>query len=99
MLKQNWKNDKFVEEFFSRNLLGQNPASGPLLVIGDDGDPAVPASATAQVVARMCKQGDAILFDKFSDPQPGLVLGDSVRDQMAWIEARFAGRPASSNCH
>ena len=99
MLKQDWKNNKFVEEFFSRNMLGQKPAYGPLLVIGDDEDPAVPPSATAQVVTRMCKQGDAIQFDKFFDPQPGLVLGDSVRDQMAWIEARFAGRPASTNCH
>ena len=98
MLKQNWKNNKFVEEFFSRNRLGQKPARGPLLVISDDRDPAVPSSTTAQAVSRMCKQGDRVQFDKFSDPQPGLVVGDSVRDQMAWIEARFAGRPASSNC-
>jgi acetyl esterase/lipase len=98
MLKQGWKNNKFVEEFFGRNMLGQEPAYGPLLVIGDDTDPAVPPSITAQVVTRMCKHGDAIQFDKFSDPQPGLVLGDSIRDQMAWIEARFAGRPASNNC-
>jgi hypothetical protein len=98
MLKQNWKNNKFVEEFFSRNRLGQKPARGPLLVISDDRDPAVPSSTTAQAVTRMCKRGDRIQFDKFSDPQPGLVVGDSVRDQMAWIEARLAGRPASSNC-
>ena len=98
MLKQNWKNNKFVEEFLGRNRLGQKPAYGPLLVIIDDGDPALPSSMTTQVVTRMCKQGDHIQFDKFSDPQPGLVIGDSVRDQIAWIEARFAGRPASNNC-
>ena len=98
MLKQNWKNNEFVEKFFNRNMLGQKPAYGPLLVISDDGDPAMPPSMTAQVVTHMCKQGDPIQFDKFSDPQSGLVIGDSVRDQMAWIEARFAGRPASNNC-
>src|SRR5271167_249575 len=98
MLKQNWKNNKFVEEFFGRNMHGQKPAYGPLLVISDDGDPAVLPSMTAQVVTHMCKQGDRIQFDKFADPQPGLVIGDSVRDQMAWIEARFTGRPASNNC-
>jgi Secretory lipase len=98
MLKQNWRNDKFVEEFFSRNRLGQKPAYGPLLVISDDRDPEVPPSMTVQVVTRMCKQGDRIQFDKFSDPQPGLIIGDSVRDQMVWLEARFAGRPASNNC-
>ena len=98
MLKRNWKNNKFVEEFFSRNMLGQKPAYGPLLVISDDGDPAVPLAMTSQVVTRMCKQGDRVQFDKFSDPQPGLVVGDSVRDQMAWIEARFAGRHPLNNC-
>ncbi len=98
MLKQNWRNNKFVEEFFGRNRLGQKPAYGSLLVISDDRDPEVPPSMTAQVVTRMCKQGDRIQFDKFSDPQPGLLIGDSARDQLAWIEARFAGRPASNNC-
>jgi len=98
MLKQNWRNNKFVEEFFSRNMLGQKFAHSPLLVIGDDRDPAVPPSVTARVVTRLCKRGEPVQFDKFSDPQPGLVLGDSVRDQMAWIQARFAGRPTSNNC-
>jgi hypothetical protein len=98
LLKENWKNNEFVEEFFSRNMLGQKPAYGPLLVISDDGNPAMPPSMTVQVVTHMCKQRDRIQFDRFSDPQPGLVIGDSVRDQIAWIEARFAGRPASNTC-
>jgi hypothetical protein len=98
MLKQDWKNNKFVKQFFSRNILGQKAAYRPLLVISDDGDPAMPLSMTAQVVAHMCKKGDVIQFDKFSDPQPSLVIGDSVRDQVAWIEARFADRPASNTC-
>lgn len=98
MLKPNWESNKFVEEFFSKNTPGLKPAHGPLLVISDDQDPAAPLSKTVQVIARMCRQGDRIQFDKFSDAQPSLILGDSVRDQMAWIEARFAGRPASSNC-
>ena len=68
MLKRNWKNNKFVEEFFSRNMLGQKPAYGPLLVISDDGDPAVPLSMTAQVLTRMCKQGDAFNSTNFPTP-------------------------------
>jgi secretory lipase len=95
MLKPNWRNNKFVEQFFARNRLGQRPAYGPVLVISDEADSTVLPTMTAQVVASMCKQGDRIQLDKFFDPQPDLVLGDSVRDQMAWIEARFAGRAAS----
>jgi alpha-beta hydrolase superfamily lysophospholipase len=99
MLKPKWQSNRFVEEFFTRNALGETPAYGPLLVIADDQDPAVPSSMASQAVARMCRQGDAVQFEMFSDPQAGMVLGDSVRDQMAWIEARFAGRPATTNCH
>ena len=98
LLKPGWKKDRFVAEFFERNTLGRSPAYGPLLVIVDEGDPAVPPSMTAPVVARMCKQGDRVQVNKFSDPGPGQVLGGSVRDQMSWIEARFAGRPSPSNC-
>ncbi len=98
-LKPRWQSNRFVEQFFVRNTLGGTPAYGPLLVIADDRDPAVPSSMAAQVVARMCRQGDAIQLETFSDPQPGLVLGDSIRDQITWIEARFAGRPATNNCH
>ena len=98
LVKQNWNKNKFVEEFFDRNRLGRNPAYGPLLVITDDTDFVVPPSMTAQAVARMCKLGDRIQVVKFSGSEPGQVLGGTVRDQMAWIEARFAGRPAPGNC-
>ncbi len=97
-LKQNWNKNKFVEEFFDRNRLGRNPAYGPLLMITDDADFVVPPSMTGPAIARMCKQGDRIQVVKFSGSEPGQVLGGSVRDQMAWIEARFAGRHAPSNC-
>lgn len=98
LLKPTWKNNRFVADFFERNTLARTPAYGPLLVIVDEADPAVPPSTTATVVARLCKQGDRVQVNKFSDPGPGQVLGGSVRDQMSWIEARFAGRTAASNC-
>jgi hypothetical protein len=47
----------------------------------------------------MCKQGDHVQVIKFTDSEPGRVLGGSVRDQMAWIQDRFAGRPAPDDCH
>jgi hypothetical protein len=98
LLKTAWKNNRSVADFFDRNTLGRSAAYGPFLVIADEGDPAVPPSMTAPVIARMCKQGDRVQLNKFSDPGPGQVLGGSVRDQMSWIEARFAGRAAASNC-
>jgi hypothetical protein len=46
----------------------------------------------------MCKQGDRVQWERYPDLDPGRVIGDSVRDQIAWIEGRFAGRPAAGNC-
>ena len=97
--KQNWITNKFVVSFVDRNRLGKKTAYGPLLIIADETDSAIPPSMTAPVVARMCKQGDHVQVIKFSDSEPGRVLGGSVRDQMAWIQDRFAGRPAPDDCH
>ena len=98
LLKPSWNSNRFVVQFFDRNTLGRTPADGPLLIIEDEGDPSFPPSLAVPVVARLCKQGDRVQVNRFSDPGPGQVLGGSVRDQMSWIEARFAGRPAQSSC-
>jgi hypothetical protein len=98
MLKPGWENNKFVKQYFARNSPGQSPARGPILIISGDADRAVPATLTAPVVAGMCKQSDRVQWERYSDLDPGRVLGDSVRDQIAWIEGRFASRPAPANC-
>jgi hypothetical protein len=98
MLKENWKKNEFIEKFLGRSVLGQKPTYGPILVISGDADPNGLPAMSEQTVSRMCKLGDRVQIDKFTEPQPGMVIGDSVRDQMAWIDARFAGRNAASDC-
>ena len=98
MLKPDWEDNGFVRQFFARNTIGQRPTYGPLLIISSDADPVVRTGMTAQAVARMCKERDMVQFHKYQSAEFARVLGDSVRDQLTWIEARFAGRPASSNC-
>jgi hypothetical protein len=98
MLKPGWEDNQFVKEFFSRNTPGQKPAHGPLLVISGESDLAIPAEMSAKTVARMCKQGDRILFLKYPDLDASGVMGGSVADQISWIKARFAGYVAPSNC-
>jgi hypothetical protein len=46
----------------------------------------------------MCRLGDQVQWLHYPDVDPGRVIGDSVRDQIAWIEARFAGRKARGTC-
>jgi len=95
-LKPGWENNEFVKQYFARNTLGQTQARGAILVISADADRTVPAAAP--VIARMCKQGDRVQWERYPDLEPGRLIGDSVRDQITWIEARFAGRPAPANC-
>jgi hypothetical protein len=99
MVKPGWENNAYVRLYFARNSIGQTRAYGPILVVTDDADQGIPATMTAQAVARMCKQGDWVRWDRYPDLEPGRVIGDSVRDQIAWIEARFAGRQTPTNCH
>jgi hypothetical protein len=98
MLKPDWESDRFVKQFFSRNILGQKRAYGPLLVIAGELDSTVSTSMTARVVASMCKQGDRVQFYTYPGLDSGGVIGGSVSDQIAWIRARFGGRVAPSNC-
>jgi pimeloyl-ACP methyl ester carboxylesterase len=98
MLKPGWENNKFVKEFFSRNTPGQKRAHSPLLVISGEADVAIPAEMSGETVARMCRQGDRILFLKYPNLDASGVMGASVANQISWIKARFAGYAAPSNC-
>ena len=97
-VKPGWDDNQFVRQYFVRNSLAQTRAHGPMMVISGDADQAIPAMMTAQAITRMCKQGDLIQWQRYPSLDPGRVMGDSVRDQIAWIEARFAGRTTTTNC-
>ena len=97
-VKQGWENNSFVRQYFVRNSLGQARTYAPILVISGDADQAFLAAVTAPAIASMCKQGDRVQWERYPDFDPGRVIGDSVRDQVEWIEARFSGRPSATNC-
>jgi hypothetical protein len=98
MVKPDWESNAFVRQYFDRNDPGQMRAYGPILVITGDADPVKSATMTARAIARMCQQGDRVQWERYPQPAPASVIGDSVRDQIGWIEARFAGRPSPTNC-
>jgi pimeloyl-ACP methyl ester carboxylesterase len=98
MVKPRWESNTFVRQYLDRNNPGRTRAYGPILVISGDAHPENVATMTAQAITRMCKQGDRVQWERYPDLAPGSVIGDSVRDQIGWIEGRFAGRPAPTNC-
>jgi pimeloyl-ACP methyl ester carboxylesterase len=96
-VKPGWDSNGFVRQYFGRNDPGQTKAYGPILVISGHADPSKLAAAT-QAIGRMCKQGAGVQWERYPDLDPGSVIGESVRDQIGWIEGRFGGRPSPSNC-
>jgi hypothetical protein len=95
-VRTGWDENPFVRQYFARNSPAQTRAYGPILVVSSDADQT--AALTAQTIARMCKVGDSIQWQRYPNVDPGQVIGDSVRDQISWIEARFAGRPPATTC-
>lgn len=96
-LQPGWDENGFVRQYFARNNLAQARAYGPMMVVSGDADQAIPTAMTSQAVTRMCKQGDLVQWQRYP-LDSGAVIGASVRDQIAWIGGRFAGRPATTSC-
>lgn len=98
IVRSAWETNPFVRRYFDGNELGRTRAYGPIFIITGDADPAIPPTIRAQAFARMCKQGDRVQWERYPNLDAGRVIGDSVRDQIGWIESRFAGRPSTTNC-
>jgi alpha-beta hydrolase superfamily lysophospholipase len=96
-LKPNWQSSPLITQFFQRNELGHVRADGPILILAPEADRTA-TSLTDGLVHALCNRGDRVEYNQYS-VSPGVLLGSTVRDQMAWIQDRFAGRPAPSNCH
>lgn len=95
-VKPNWSKNEFVNQYFGRNRPGQKPAYGGLLVIATVPQAGTSNDPTLAVISRMCQQRDRVQFESYGDP--GSIVGDSAREQIEWMQGRFAGRQAPSNC-
>jgi hypothetical protein len=98
ILNPNWANNSFVKQYFARNVTGQRQARRPLLIISSALDFSVPISQTAQAVSGMCRRGEEIQFERYPESELNSLFGDSVADQISWLQTRFADRPAANNC-
>jgi pimeloyl-ACP methyl ester carboxylesterase len=98
MLLSRWKDNKFIKQFLARNQPGMQPTYGPLLLVVGGDDILFTASAAARIGRRLCNSGAQVQRNIY----PGLghdpVVYGSLRDQLDWIAARFAGKPAPNNC-
>jgi len=99
VLKPGWEENSFVKQYFESNTLGRKSASRPILVLISDSASSIPVAMTDQAVKRLCSQRDTVLFKKLKSHDSKTLIGDSVGDQIAWIQARFSNQTAVSNCN
>lgn len=96
MLKPDWKNNASIQQYFDRNRAGLKPATVPLLIVQTQGD--AESAAEKKVTGRLCGRGDRVQVETYPENDPGSLIGDSVRDQIRWIEAEFSGRAVRNDC-
>jgi alpha-beta hydrolase superfamily lysophospholipase len=98
VLLPGWRDNRYIKKFLARNQPGVQSTYGPLLVVGGGDDILFTESAGKKVFQRLCSSGARVQRNVY----PGLghdpVVYGSLRDQLDWIAARFAGESAPSNC-
>lgn len=81
------------------NSPGQRPPGGPLLIAQNTGDVIVSPAVTHAYVRKMCRRGEPVRYITFATKggHPASAT-DSAAATFDWMDARFAGRPAPSDC-
>jgi pimeloyl-ACP methyl ester carboxylesterase len=70
----------------------------PTLLIQGTGDQTVPTWSTDAVARDLCRAGNSVSYLTYSDASHEGVLAAAKVDVEAWVDARFAGATATSNC-
>ena len=98
ILQPGWNDNQYIQQFLARDRPGAQSTFGPLLLVGGGDDPLFTESASRKVFQRLCAAGGQIQRKIYPGLTHDPVVYGSFRDQMDWIAARFAGRPAPSDC-
>ena len=98
ILQPGWNDNQYIQQFLARDRPGAQSTFGPLLLVGGGDDPLFTESASRKIFQRLCAAGGQIQRKIYPGLTHDPVVYGSFRDQMDWIAARFAGRPAPSDC-
>lgn len=98
LLRPNWEKSVWIHRFFEGNAEAKVPIGGPLLVVAGEADQTVPIDAVRDAVKQMCAAKQAVTFRSYPGLDHDPTMEKSTPYQLEWIRARFAGKPAVSNC-
>jgi len=98
LLRAQWEKIVWIHRFFEGNAVGSAPIGGPLLVIAGEADQTVPIEGVRAAVRQICAAKQPVTFHSYPGLDHDPTMQISTQDQIKWIRARFAGKPATSNC-
>jgi pimeloyl-ACP methyl ester carboxylesterase len=98
LLRPGWEKSVWVHRFFEGNAVGNAPIGGPLFVIAGEADQTVPLAGVRAAIAQLCAAKQPVTFRSYPGLDHDPTMQNSTPDQLDWIRARFAGKPAVSNC-
>jgi len=98
MLLPGWKENRYIKSFFKRDQPGMRPTYGPLLLVVGGDDILFSERASQKIFERLCSSGARVKRNVYPGLAHDPVVYGSLRDQLDWMAARFAGRPAPSDC-
>lgn len=98
LLKSGWADVPAVVRFARVNTPDTTPGYGPILLLQGTADRTIPASLTQQADVKLCRLGDTVQYQTYAGMDHDPLVDASFRDQVRWIAARFAGKPAPTNC-
>jgi pimeloyl-ACP methyl ester carboxylesterase len=98
LLRPQWEKSPWVHRFFEGNAVANAAIGGPLFVIAGEADQTVPIEGVRAAVQQMCAKKQAVTFRSYPGLDHDPTMEKSTPDQLEWIRARFAGKPAAANC-
>jgi len=98
VLKRGWADLPEVNGWFHEYVPGERPIHGPIFVIASSDDKKTGSDGVKQSVARVCRSNKAVTFRTYSGLTHIGCMSQTFADQLAWIQDRFAGKPAPSDC-
>jgi alpha-beta hydrolase superfamily lysophospholipase len=98
LLRPQWEKSVWVHRFFEGNAVANAPIGGPLFVIAGEADQTVPIEGVRAAVKQMCAKKQQVTFRSYPGLDHDPTMEKSTPDQLEWIRARFAGKPAAANC-
>jgi pimeloyl-ACP methyl ester carboxylesterase len=98
LLRPEWDKSVWIHRFFEGNAVAHAPIGGPLFVVAGEADQTVPIEGVRAAVKQICAAKQPVTFRSYPGLDHDPTMEKSTPDQLEWIRARFAGKPASSNC-